>query len=94
MCYSTNCLLDCLPMCLDKYFKRVPQCLIQKGPLSDHLPTVLIAAKASKEVLKAVAKAKEPQKKGPYIKFIRNTRQKLLNLLLLLNGTLKMEIAI
>ena len=39
-----------------------------KGPLSDHLPTAP-TAEANKEVLKAVAEAKEPQKKGPYIKF-------------------------
>ena len=39
-----------------------------KGPLSDHLPTVWIA-EANKKVLKAVAEAKEPQKKSPCIKF-------------------------
>jgi len=38
-----------------------------KGPLSDHVLTASIA-EANKEVLKAVAEAKEPQKKGPYIK--------------------------
>ena len=37
-----------------------------EGLLSDHLPTASIA-EANKEVLKAVAGAKEPQKKGPYI---------------------------
>jgi len=40
-----------------------------KGPLSEHLPTALVA-EANIEVLKAVAEAKEPQKKG-------YTRQKL-----------------
>ena len=38
-----------------------------KGPLSDHLPTASIA-EANREVLKAVAEAKEPRNKGPYIK--------------------------
>ena len=69
MCYSINCLLDCLSMCLYKHFKRVDISASLpdlKGPLSDYLPTVLIA-EANKEVLKAVAGAKEQQKKGPYI---------------------------
>ena len=39
--YSTNCLLDCLPMSLYKYFKRLQldisaSLLDPKGPLSDH----------------------------------------------------------
>ena len=55
-----------------------------RRPLLDHLPTVSIA-EANKEVFKAVAEAKEPQKKGSCIKV---TQQKLLSLLLL------MEIAI
>ena len=38
-----------------------------KGPMSNHLPTPSIA-EANKEVLKAVAEAKKPQKKGPYMK--------------------------
>ena len=38
-----------------------------KSSLSEHLPTALIA-EANKEVLKAVAEAKGPQKKGLYIK--------------------------
>ena len=54
-----------------KYFKRVDISASLpdlKSSLSDHLPTAVIA-EANKEVLKAVAEAKEPQKKGPYIKF-------------------------
>ena len=40
-CYSTNCtcLLDCLPMCFYKHFKRVDISASLpdlKGPLSDH----------------------------------------------------------
>ena len=44
-----------------------------KGLLLDHLPTAIAEAntQANKEVLKAVAEAKEPpwepQKKGPYV---------------------------
>ena len=37
--YSTSCLLDCLPMSLYKYFKRLDisaSPLDPKGPLSDH----------------------------------------------------------
>ena len=45
-----------------------------KGPLSDHLPTASIA-EGNKEVLKAV-EAKEPQKKGPYIKFTPEYKEK------------------
>ena len=33
-------------------------------------------AEADKEVLKAVAEAKEPQKKGPYIKFTPECKAK------------------
>ena len=57
-------------MSLYKYFKRVDISTSlpdPKGPLSDHVLTASIA-EANKEVLKAVAEAKEPQKKGPYIK--------------------------
>ena len=71
-CYSTNCLLDCLPsyVSLQVLQESGYFCPDPKGPLSDHshLPTALIA-EANKEVLTAVAEAKEPQKKGPYIKF-------------------------
>ena len=47
-------------------------------PLSDHLaiPTYSAIAEASKEDLKAVAEAKAPQKKGPYIKFTPEYRAK------------------
>ena len=65
VCYSVNC----LRMSLYKYFKRVDISASlpdPKGPLSDQIPTASIA-EANKEVLKAVAEAKEPQKKGPYI---------------------------
>ena len=58
-------------MSLYKYFKSVDisaSVSDLKRPLSDHLPTASIA-EGNKEVLKAVAEAKEPQKKGPYIKF-------------------------
>ena len=61
-------------MSLYKYFKRVDIATSlpdPKGPLSDHVPTALIA-EANKEVIKAVVKAKEqakePQNKGPYLK--------------------------
>ena len=64
-CYSVNC----LRMSLYKYFKRVDISASlpdPKGPLSDQIPTASIA-EANKEVLKAVAEVKEPEKKGPYI---------------------------
>jgi len=57
-------------MSLFKYFKRVyisASLPDSKGPLSDHLPTVSIA-EANREDLKAGAEAKEPQKKGTYMK--------------------------
>lgn len=57
-------------MSLYKYFKRVDISASlpdPKGPFSNHLPTASIA-EANKEVLKVIAEAKEPQKKGPYIK--------------------------
>ena len=57
-------------MSLYKYFKRVDISASLpdlKGPLSDILHTASIA-EANKEVLKAAAEAKEPQKKGSYIK--------------------------
>ena len=63
-------------MCLYKYFKRVDISASLpdlKGPLSDHSPSI---AEANKEVLKAVAEAKEPQKKGPYIKFTAECKVK------------------
>ena len=59
-----------ISMSVFKYFKRVDVSTSlpdPKGPLSDYVPTASIA-EANKEVLKAVARAKEPQKKGPYIK--------------------------
>ena len=49
-----------------------------KGPLPDHLPTVLVA-ETNKEVLKAVAEAKEPKKKGPYIKVTQEYKAKVAN---------------
>ena len=74
---GTNCLLNCLPMSLYKYFKSVDISASvpdPKGPLSDHLPTASIV-EGNKEVLKAV-EAKEPQKKGPYIKFTPEYKEK------------------
>ena len=74
MTASTNCLLDCLSMSLYKYFKEWTSVSASlpdlKGSLSDYLPTASPErcrriAEANKEVLKAVAEAKEPQKKGP-----------------------------
>ena len=55
-------------MCIFKHFKRVDISALLpglKGPLSRHLPTLSIA-EANKEVLKAVAEDKVPQKEGPY----------------------------
>ena len=52
-------------MSLYKYFKRVDFSASlpdPKGPLSDNLSTASIV-ESNKEVLKAVAEAKEPQKK-------------------------------
>ena len=78
-CYSTNCLLDCLPsyVSLQVLQESGYFCPDPKGPLSDHshLPTALIT-EANKEVFTAVAEAKEPQKKGPYIKFTPEYRAK------------------
>ena len=68
-------MLTYVPMCLYKYFKRVKISATSlpdpKGPLSDHLQYLQhrLNAEAYKEILKAVAEAKEPQKKCPYIKF-------------------------
>ena len=59
-----------MSLSLFKYFKRVDVSTSlpnPKGPLSEIVPTASIA-EANKEVLKVVAGAKEPQKKGPYIK--------------------------
>ena len=73
-------------MSLFKYFKRVDISALlpdPKGSLSDHLPTAPIA-EANKKVLKAVAEANEPQKKGPYIKSLQNAKHKLPSLLLLM----------
>ena len=53
-------------MSLFKYFKRVDISASlpdPKGPLSDHLPTASIA-EANREVLKAVAEAKELKNKA------------------------------
>ena len=50
------------------FTSTLPHCLIQKVHCqTTYVPTASIA-EANKEVLKAAAEAKEPQKKGPYIK--------------------------
>ena len=67
-------------MCLYKYFKRVDifaSLPDPKGPLPDHSSSI---AEANKEVLKAVAEAKEPQKKDPYIKFTMEYKAKVAKL--------------
>ena len=67
--YSTA--YRCLFTSTSKEWTSISASLLDaKGPLSDYLPTAspkrhCWIAEANKEVLKAAAEAKEPQKKGP-----------------------------
>jgi len=67
---DSTCYSLLINMSLYKYFKRVDVSASLpdlKGPLSNYIPTISIA-EANKEVLKVIAKVKEPQKKGSSIK--------------------------